>query len=85
MATRARPGFPCWMVALLAIDGKQYVYAVRAPDDALPADLFWSAYHHHEDSRLPRVSASFDTAEIWQPREREHAAEPGDREHTGPE
>lgn len=28
-------------MALPAVDGKQYVYRVYAPEDALPADLFW--------------------------------------------
>ncbi|MGW7727930.1 hypothetical protein ACWGJ6_32050 [Streptomyces canus] len=28
-------------MALPAVDGKQYVYRVYTPEDALPADLFW--------------------------------------------
>jgi hypothetical protein len=33
----------CRLVALRAIDDRQYVYRVYAPADALPADLFWDA------------------------------------------
>ncbi|NLU69942.1 hypothetical protein [Streptomyces sp. HNM0574] len=66
MATRAQPVLSCWMVALLAADGREYVYRVYAPDDARPGDLFWSAFHCHEDSLLPRTLDCFDTAEIWQ-------------------
>ncbi|MEU1018479.1 hypothetical protein ABZ383_08745 [Streptomyces sp. NPDC005900] len=53
-----------WMVALPAVDGRQYVYRVYAPDDALPADLFWDAWHCHEESTLPRASDLFDAAVI---------------------
>lgn len=42
-----------WMVALLAQDGLQYVYRVYAPDDALPADLFWTAFHCHDEGPTP--------------------------------
>ncbi|MFF5426679.1 MULTISPECIES: hypothetical protein [unclassified Streptomyces] len=54
-----------WMVGLPARDGRQYVYRVYAPRDALRADLFWAAYHCHEDEGAPRASDSFDSAEIW--------------------
>ncbi|MFF6909837.1 hypothetical protein ACFY9Q_28305 [Streptomyces sp. NPDC012389] len=54
-----------WMVALLAQDGMQYVYRVYAPDDALPADLFWAAFHCHDEGPHPRASDRFDAAEIW--------------------
>ncbi|MFE0701429.1 hypothetical protein [Streptomyces sp. NPDC058872] len=54
-----------WMVALPARDGRQYVYRVYAPREALPADLFWAAFHCHEEDGAPRASDSFDAAEIW--------------------
>lgn len=54
-----------WMVALLALDGRQYVYRVYAPRDALPADLFWAAFHCHDESGGPRASDWFDAAQIW--------------------
>ncbi|CAL9361992.1 hypothetical protein SUDANB38_00698 [Streptomyces sp. enrichment culture] len=57
-----------WMVALLAVDGRQYVYRVYAPGDARPGDLFWAAFHRHDEDRLPRASDLFDSAEIWRPR-----------------
>ncbi|MEU0400064.1 hypothetical protein ABZ318_07410 [Streptomyces sp. NPDC006197] len=53
-----------WMVGLLARDGRQYVYRVYAPREALPADLFWAAFHCHEEDGAPRASDSFDAAEI---------------------
>ncbi len=53
------------MVALLARDGMEYVYRVYAPDDALPADLFWTAFHCHDEGPHPRASDRFDAAEIW--------------------
>ncbi|MGW0532225.1 hypothetical protein [Streptomyces sp. NPDC003032] len=52
------------MVALPAVDGRQYVYRVYAPDDALPADLFWDAWHCHDESPFPRASDLFDAAVI---------------------
>ncbi len=52
------------MVALPAVDGRQYVYRVYAPDDALPADLFWDAWHCHDESPFPRASDHFDAAVI---------------------
>ncbi|MFB6830187.1 hypothetical protein [Streptomyces hydrogenans] len=52
------------MVGLPARDGRQYVYRVYAPRDALPGDLFWAAFHHHEEDGGPRVSDRFDAAEI---------------------
>ncbi|MET9929282.1 MULTISPECIES: hypothetical protein [unclassified Streptomyces] len=54
-----------WMVALLAQDGMEYVYRVYAPADALPADLFWTAFHRHDEGSYPRASDRFDVAEIW--------------------
>lgn len=54
----------CWLVALPAIDGKEYVYRVYAPRDALLADLFWQAWHCHDESALPRAWDLFDTAVI---------------------
>ncbi|MER5888473.1 hypothetical protein ABT160_32015 [Streptomyces sp. NPDC001941] len=55
-----------WLVALLALDGRQYVYRVYAPVDALPGDLFWAAFHcHDEEGGRPRASDCFDSAEIW--------------------
>ena len=54
-----------WMVALLALDGRQYVYRVYAPRTALPADLFWAAFHCHDEGRGPRASDCFDAARIW--------------------
>ncbi|ALV37055.1 hypothetical protein [Streptomyces sp. CdTB01] len=53
-----------WLVALPAVDGKQYVYRVYAPDDALPADLFWDAWHCHDESAFPRACDVFDAAVI---------------------
>ncbi|GAA1947558.1 MULTISPECIES: hypothetical protein [unclassified Streptomyces] len=52
------------MVALPAIDGRQYVYRVYAPDDALPADLFWEAWHCHDEGPFPRACDLFDAAVI---------------------
>ncbi|MFI8829107.1 hypothetical protein [Streptomyces sp. NPDC053431] len=54
-----------WMVALLALDGRQYVYRVYAPREALPADLFWAAFHCHDEGGGPRASDLFDSARIW--------------------
>ncbi|MFD9483109.1 hypothetical protein ACFWBX_03740 [Streptomyces sp. NPDC059991] len=54
----------CWMVALLAEDGLQYVYRVYAPGDALRGDLFWAAFHCHDESSRPRASDLFDSARI---------------------
>ncbi|WP_199566619.1 hypothetical protein [Streptomyces triticagri] len=62
------------MVALPAIDGKQYVYRVHAPADALLADLFWEAWHCHDEHRHPRASDRFDAAVI----RRIGLLEPGD-------
>ncbi|RSS40064.1 hypothetical protein [Streptomyces sp. WAC08241] len=53
-----------WTVGLPALDGRQYVYRVYAPREALPADLFWAAFHCHEEGGAPRASDSFDAAEI---------------------
>ncbi|AWT41855.1 MULTISPECIES: hypothetical protein [Streptomyces] len=54
----------CWLVALPAVDGRQYVYRVYAPEDALLADLFWEAWHCHDESTFPRAWDVFDAAEI---------------------
>jgi hypothetical protein len=54
----------CWLVALPAVDGRQYVYRVYAPEDALLADLFWEAWHCHEESAFPRAWDLFDGAVI---------------------
>ncbi|NUT30379.1 MAG: hypothetical protein HOV84_31460 [Streptomyces sp.] len=51
-------------MALPAIDGRQYVYRVYAPEDALLADLFWEAWHCHEASAFPRAWDLFDAAVI---------------------
>lgn len=67
MADPHRPPLECWMVALLAVDDKEYVYRVYAPDNALLGDLFWTAFHTHDDSLLPRALDHFDTADIWLP------------------
>ncbi|WP_406405828.1 hypothetical protein [Streptomyces sp. NBC_01643] len=53
------------MVALSAIDGREYVYRVHAPCDALPADLFRAAFHRHDDGPHPRAVDRFDAALIW--------------------
>lgn len=63
LSSRLPPVF--WMVALPALDGRQYVYRVYAPRDALPADLFWAAFHCHDESGGPRASDRFDAARIW--------------------
>ncbi|MGW2473404.1 hypothetical protein [Streptomyces sp. NPDC001665] len=54
-----------WLVSLSALDGREYVYRVHAPLDALPADLFWCAFHCHDDGPHPRASDRFDAARIW--------------------
>jgi hypothetical protein len=53
------------MVALLALDGRQYVYRVYASATALPTDLFWAAFQCHDKGPHPRASDSFNSAEIW--------------------
>lgn len=53
-----------WLVALPAVDGRQYVYRVYAPEDALLADLFWEAWHCHDESAFPRAWDLFDAAVI---------------------
>ncbi|QNE78560.1 hypothetical protein F0344_31635 [Streptomyces finlayi] len=58
-----------WMVALLAVDGQQYAYRAYAPDDALTADLFWAAFHCHDEGPHPRTSDWFDSAVIWPSRQ----------------
>ncbi|WP_107070933.1 hypothetical protein [Streptomyces cyaneogriseus] len=54
-------------MALPAVDGRQYVYRVYAPEDALPADLFWAAWHCHDEAALPRAWDVFDAAAIRRP------------------
>ncbi|WNI25988.1 hypothetical protein [Streptomyces sp. ITFR-16] len=54
-----------WLVSLPALDGRDYVYRVHAPSDALLADLFWAAFHCHDDGPHPRASDRFDSALIW--------------------
>ncbi|MFG3531916.1 hypothetical protein ACGF8B_35055 [Streptomyces sp. NPDC047917] len=54
-----------WLVALPALDGREYVYRVHAPADALRADLFWAAFHCHDDGPHPRAFDRFDAALIW--------------------
>lgn len=54
----------CWLVALPAVDGRQYVYRVYAPEDALLADLFWEAWHCHDEGPFPRAWDLFDAAVI---------------------
>lgn len=56
-----------WMVALSAADGRSYVYRVYAPATALLADVFWAAFHCHDEGPHPRAPDSFDSAEIWRP------------------
>ncbi|MFE0416100.1 hypothetical protein [Streptomyces tendae] len=51
-------------MALPAVDGRQYVYRVDAPADALLADLFWDAWHCHDESAFPRAWDVFDAAVI---------------------
>ncbi|MFE7031868.1 hypothetical protein ACFU9Y_16265 [Streptomyces sp. NPDC057621] len=54
----------CWLVALPSVDGRQYVYRVYAPEDALLADLFWEAWHCHDEGPFPRAWDVFDAAVI---------------------
>lgn len=51
-------------MALPAVDGRQYVYRVHAPEDALLADLFWEAWHCHDEGPHPRAWDIFDAAVI---------------------
>ncbi|MFD0437987.1 hypothetical protein [Streptomyces chartreusis] len=51
-------------MTLSAVDGRQYVYRVYAPEGALLADLFWEAWHCHDESALPRAWDLFDAAVI---------------------
>lgn len=53
VSTRSVPGRR--LLALPGTDGKPYVYRVHAPGDALPGDLFRSAFPCHDDSRHPRL------------------------------
>lgn len=43
----------CWMAALLAVDGRQYMYRVYAPPDALRGDVFRAAFHCHDEGPHP--------------------------------
>jgi hypothetical protein len=52
----------CRLVALPAVDGRQYVYRVYAPADTLPADLFRQAWHCHDEGPLPCAWDLFDGA-----------------------
>ncbi|MFD0313603.1 hypothetical protein [Streptomyces flavalbus] len=54
----------CWLVTLPGVDGRQYVYRVYGPVDALPADLFWEAWHCHDESAFPRAWDVFDASQI---------------------
>jgi len=54
----------CRLVVLPAIDGRQYVYRVDAPENALLADLFWEAWHCHDEGPRPRAWDAFDAAVI---------------------
>jgi hypothetical protein len=80
MTTCARTFAGVWMVALPAVDGNSYVYRVYAPENALPGDLFWAAFHCHDEARLPRACDTFDAAQIW----RLGAAPPGGGGDAGP-
>ncbi|MFE2041151.1 hypothetical protein ACFXAZ_09490 [Streptomyces sp. NPDC059477] len=51
-------------MALPAVDGRDYVYRVYAPVDALLADLFWEAWHCHDEGPYPRAWDLFDAAVI---------------------
>ncbi|GAA0637850.1 hypothetical protein GCM10009535_12910 [Streptomyces thermocarboxydovorans] len=45
-------------MALPAVDGRQYVYRVHAPVNALLADLFWEAWHCHDEGPHPARATS---------------------------
>ncbi|MDI3388120.1 hypothetical protein QIS99_18210 [Streptomyces sp. B-S-A8] len=51
-------------MALAAVDGRSYVYRVYAPPDALLGDLFWEAWHCHDEGPHARAYDVFDTAAI---------------------
>ncbi|QDY75761.1 hypothetical protein [Streptomyces qinzhouensis] len=53
-----------WLVTLPAADGREYVYRVYAPAEALRADVFWAAFHCHDEGPHPRASDRFDAAVI---------------------
>ncbi|MFE9866277.1 hypothetical protein ACFYPZ_26645 [Streptomyces sp. NPDC005506] len=61
-----------WMVALPAVDGREYVYRVHAPCDAVPADLFWAAFHCHDGGPHPRALDRFDAAPTWRASRPQH-------------
>ncbi|MFF8916992.1 hypothetical protein ACF08M_27660 [Streptomyces sp. NPDC015032] len=52
------------LIALPALDGREYVYRVHAPSDALRADFFRAAFHCHDDGPHPRAHDRFDAALI---------------------
>ncbi|MET9833654.1 hypothetical protein ABZ078_31100 [Streptomyces sp. NPDC006385] len=43
---------------------RQYGYRAYAPEEALLTDLFWEAWHCHEESAFPRAWGLFDAAVI---------------------
>ncbi|MFE5094234.1 hypothetical protein ACFRCI_28765 [Streptomyces sp. NPDC056638] len=53
-----------WLVALPALDGREYKYRIHAPAHALRADLFRAAFHCHDDGPRPRTSDRVDAALI---------------------
>lgn len=53
-------------MTLPAVDGRQYVYRVYAPEDAPLAALFWEAWHCHDEGPFPRAWDLFDAAVIRQ-------------------
>lgn len=55
------------------------MYRVYAPENALPADLFWDAWHCRDESAFPRAWDLFDAAEI---RRVDRAAGPFGDPHT---
>ncbi|MEV1067595.1 hypothetical protein [Streptomyces sp. NPDC050263] len=52
------------LVTLPAIDGRQYVYRVYAPEDAPPADLYRQAWRCHDEGPFPPARDVFDQAAI---------------------
>ncbi|MEU2736864.1 hypothetical protein ABZ656_15910 [Streptomyces sp. NPDC007095] len=51
-------------MTLPAVDGRQYVYRVYAPEDAPLADLFREAWHCDDEVPFPRAWDLFDAAVI---------------------
>ncbi|MFJ7769766.1 hypothetical protein ACIQ1J_15500 [Streptomyces sp. NPDC097107] len=66
-------------MALPAVDGRQYVYRVHAPAEALLAGLFREAWHCHDGSAFPRAWDPSDAAVIRRSPERAEGGRP-----TGP-